>query len=86
MIKSIVKTKVLYKDLELEQLGKNKMETEEIHVDFRDIGAIMAGDNEDECIIFIHGRDLVIQFPYYVALALWNAVKTEVAYGEGFDS
>jgi hypothetical protein len=75
---SILKTKVIYRDVNTsEMLNKDIIGSDEIHVDLDDVGAISESDNDQECIIFIHGRDLVIKTPYVEALALWAKSKQE---------
>jgi hypothetical protein len=75
---SILKTRVVYHDLEKSSLlNKNITDSDEIHVDLSDVGAITQSEDEDECIVFIHGRDLTIKTPYYEALAKWRKSKEE---------
>jgi hypothetical protein len=77
---SILTTKVVYRDTDASDvLEKDIKGNDEIHIDLSDVGAVTPGDDEDECIIFIQGRDLLIKHPYYETLALWKKSKEGVS-------
>lgn len=79
---SIVKTKAVYKSEGLEILSSDTIE-----IDFADVSAIMLGNKEgSQTIVFLNGRDLLIEMKYKEASKHWHAARRKRRLDERTDN